>query len=89
MVLKLSEDSGINRPRTATKKVKESSVSGVETLLLKLDVEMHLRVKKGVRIKRVRQVVPEIKSLTTEEPEERHLVAKLGTLASKYLLEGL
>ena len=45
-----------------------------------LDVEMHLRVKKDVKVKRVRMVVPEIKELTLSEPEERHLVAKLGTL---------
>src|SRR5437763_11683164 len=50
-----------------------------------LDVEMHLRVKKDVKIKRVRMVVPEIKELTTEEPEgpdARHLVAKLGKIGS-------
>src|SRR5262249_56202085 len=45
-----------------------------------LGVEMHVRVKKDVKIKRVRMVVPEIKELTLAEPEERHLVAKLGTL---------
>jgi Ca-activated chloride channel family protein len=59
-----------------------------------LDVEMHLRLKKDVRIKRVRQVVPEIKNLPTEEPEgpeARHLVAKLGTLErdkpTRYILD--
>ena len=41
---------------------------------------MHLRPMKDVKIKRVRQVVPEIKELKTTEPEERHLVASLGTL---------
>ena len=35
---------------------------------------------KDVKIKRVRQVVPEIKELSMAEPEERHLVAPLGTL---------
>jgi Ca-activated chloride channel family protein len=45
-----------------------------------LNVEMHLRVKKDVKIKRVRMVVPEIKELALTEPEERHLVAQLGTL---------
>jgi Ca-activated chloride channel family protein len=45
-----------------------------------LDVEMHLRPMKEVRIKRVRQVVPEIKEMPLAEPEERHLVARLGTL---------
>jgi Ca-activated chloride channel family protein len=45
-----------------------------------LNVEMNLRVKKDVKIKRVRMVVPEIKELTLTEPEDRHLVAQLGTL---------
>ncbi len=45
-----------------------------------LNVEMHLRVKKDVKIKRVRMVVPEIKELALAELEERHLVAQLGTL---------
>jgi Ca-activated chloride channel family protein len=44
------------------------------------DVEVHLRPMKDIKLKRVRQVVPEIKELKLEEPEERHLVAKLGTL---------
>ena len=52
---------------------------------------MHLRVKKDVKIKRVRMVVPEIKELTLTEPEERHLVAKLGTLErdkpTRYILD--
>ena len=56
-----------------------------------LDVEMHLRVKKDVKVKRVRMVVPEIKELTLAEPEERHLVAKLGTLerdkATRYIID--
>jgi len=30
---------------------------------------------KDIKIKRVRQVVPEIKELKLEEPEERHQVA--------------
>ncbi len=55
------------------------------------DVEMHIRPVKDVRIKRVRQVVPEIKELQSAEPEERHLVAKLGTLErdkpSRYILD--
>jgi Ca-activated chloride channel family protein len=55
------------------------------------DVEMHIRPVKDVRIKRVRQVIPEIKELPTTEPEERHLVAKLGTLErdkpSRYILD--
>jgi len=44
------------------------------------DVEMHLRPMKDIKIKRVRQVAPEIKELKLEEPEERHLIGKLGTL---------
>jgi Ca-activated chloride channel homolog len=56
-----------------------------------LNVEMHLRPMKDIKIKRVRQVVPEIKTLTTTEPEERHLVAALGTLErdkpSRYILD--
>lgn len=55
------------------------------------NVEMHLRAMKDVKIKRVRQVVPEIKELKCEEPEERHLVAQLGTLqndsATRYVLD--
>ena len=56
-----------------------------------MDVEMHLRVKKDVKVKRVRQVVPDIKTMTLEEPEERHLIAKLGTLErdkpTRYILD--
>jgi Ca-activated chloride channel family protein len=56
-----------------------------------LNVEMHLRAKKDIRIKRVRMVVPEIKELTTKEVEERHLVADLGTLErdkpTRYVLD--
>ncbi len=56
-----------------------------------MNVEMHLKPMKDVKIKRVRQVVPEIKELTCDEPEERHLVAGLGTLThdntSRYILD--
>ncbi len=56
-----------------------------------LDVEMHLRPMKDIKIKRVRQVVPEIKELPTAEPEERHMVASLGTLqkdqSTRYVLD--
>jgi Ca-activated chloride channel family protein len=56
-----------------------------------MNVEMHLRPMKDVKIKRVRQVVPEIKELPTTEPEERHLVAGLGTLqhdnSTRYVLD--
>jgi Ca-activated chloride channel homolog len=55
------------------------------------DVEMHLRPMKDIRIKRVRQVAPEIKELKLEEPEERHLVGNLGTLqndqTTKYVVD--
>src|SRR4051812_20388207 len=55
------------------------------------NVEMHLRLKRDVKVKRVRQVVPDIKVLPTTEPEERHLVGALGTLErdkpSRYILD--
>src|SRR5207245_6509222 len=55
------------------------------------NVEMHLRPVKDVKIKRVRQVVPEIKEIQPAEPEDRHLVAPLGTLerdqARRYILD--
>ena len=56
-----------------------------------MNVEMHLRPMKDIKIKRVRQVVPEIKEMQTAEPEERHLVAQLGTLqkdqSSRFVLD--
>ena len=56
-----------------------------------MNVEMHLRPMKDIKIKRVRQVVPEIKEMATTEPEERHLVAALGTLqkdqSARYVLD--
>jgi Ca-activated chloride channel homolog len=55
------------------------------------NVEMHLRLKKDVKTKRVRMVAPEIKEMTSSEPEERHLVAALGTLekdkTTRYILD--
>ncbi len=55
------------------------------------NVEMHLRLKKDVKVKRVRMVTPEIKEMPTTEPEERHLVATLGTLekdkTTRYVLD--
>lgn len=55
------------------------------------NVEMHLRPVKEVRIKRLRQVVPEIRELKVTEAGERHLIAHLGTLekdqARRYILE--
>lgn len=56
-----------------------------------MNVEMHLRPMKDVKIKRVRQVVPEIKEMQLTEPEERHLVTVLGTLqkdqSSRFVLD--
>ncbi len=56
-----------------------------------MNVEMHLRPMKDIKIKRCRQVAPEITELKLEEPEERHLVAGLGTLAkdvsARYVLD--
>src|SRR5439155_2247072 len=55
------------------------------------DAEMHLRLMKDIKLKRVRQVVPTISELKLAEEEERHLVAKLGTLnhdqTSRYVLD--
>jgi Ca-activated chloride channel family protein len=56
-----------------------------------LNVEMRLKAMKDVRIKRVRQVVPDIKELPLTEPEERVQVASLGTLerdnSTRYILD--
>lgn len=55
-----------------------------------LNVELHVRPMKDIKFKRVRQVVPEIKELPTTEPEDRHLVAQLGTLtkdSTRYVLD--
>jgi Ca-activated chloride channel family protein len=56
-----------------------------------LDVQMHLRAMKDIKIKRIRMVVPEIKELSLVEKEERHLVAPLGTLErdkpTRYIVE--
>jgi Ca-activated chloride channel family protein len=55
------------------------------------EVEMHLRPVKDVRVKRIRQVAPEIKELKLTEMEDRHLVASLGTLErdriTRYILD--
>jgi Ca-activated chloride channel family protein len=56
-----------------------------------LDVQMHLRPMKDVRLKRIRQVSPLIQEMPLEEPEDRHLVASLGALqvdaSSRYILD--
>jgi Ca-activated chloride channel family protein len=55
------------------------------------DVEMVLRPFKDVKIKRVRQVVPEIKELRVTEEEGEPMVAALGTLerdrSTRYVLD--
>jgi Ca-activated chloride channel family protein len=75
---------------SAAEKLFEKEFSNLASLGF-LDVEMHLRPMKDIKIKRVRMVVPEIKELGTSEPEERHLVGKLGTLerdkATRYILD--
>jgi len=56
-----------------------------------LNVEMHIRPIKDVKIKRLRQVAPEIRPIETKEPEASHLVGQLGTLerdkATKYVID--
>jgi Ca-activated chloride channel family protein len=56
-----------------------------------LDVEMKIRAMKDIKIKRIRQVVPDIKDLNAAEPEERTFLAKLGTLerdnATRYIVD--
>ena len=46
---------------------------------------------KDIKLKRVRMVAPEIRELKLEEPEERHMVAHLGTLqndnTSRYIID--
>jgi Ca-activated chloride channel family protein len=56
-----------------------------------LNVEMRIKAMKDIKIKRVRQVVPDIKELPTQEPEERLHIASLGTLerdrSPRYILD--
>jgi Ca-activated chloride channel family protein len=56
-----------------------------------LDVEMKVRAMKDIKIKRIRQVVPDIKDLNALEPEERQFLAKLGTLerdnSTRYIID--
>lgn len=55
------------------------------------DVQLHIRPVKDVRVKRCRQVAPEIKELQLELVEERHLAAAIGTLEkdkpTRYILD--
>jgi len=56
-----------------------------------LNVEMRLKAMKDIKIKRVRQVVPDIKELPLTEPEDRLHVAGLGTLerdnSTRYVID--
>jgi Ca-activated chloride channel family protein len=56
-----------------------------------LNVEMQVKPFKDIKIKRVRQVVPEIKELKLTEADGQPLVATLGTLerdkATRYVLD--
>jgi Ca-activated chloride channel family protein len=56
-----------------------------------LNVEMHIRPIKDVKVKRLRQVAPEIKPIELKEPEAAHMVGQLGTLerdkATKYVID--
>lgn len=55
------------------------------------DVKLHIKPMKDVKLKRCRLVVPEIRELPLEAPEERHLIASLGTLerdkSTRYILD--
>ncbi|MBY0227876.1 MAG: VWA domain-containing protein [Gemmataceae bacterium] len=56
-----------------------------------LDVEMRVKAMKDIKIKRIRQVVPDIKDLNASEPEERAFLAKIGTLerdnSTRYIID--
>jgi Ca-activated chloride channel family protein len=56
-----------------------------------LNVEIKVKPVKDVVVKRVRQVVPEIKALEMKEPEPRSFVAAIGTLerdkTSRYIID--
>jgi Ca-activated chloride channel family protein len=71
--------------RVIVEKVEEAANVGF------LDVEMKVKAMKDIKVKRVRQVVPDIKDLNAAEPEERTFVAKLGTLerdnSTRYILD--
>jgi Ca-activated chloride channel family protein len=55
------------------------------------NAEMNLWPVKDIKVKRVRQVVPEIKELQLSQHEDRHFAVSLGTLerdkASRYILD--
>ena len=56
-----------------------------------LNVEMRLKAMKDIKIKRFRQVVPDIKDLPLTEPEDRLHVSSLGTLerdnSTRYIID--
>jgi Ca-activated chloride channel family protein len=56
-----------------------------------LNTEMHIRPIKDVKVKRLRQVAPEIKVIELKEPEANHLMGALGTLErdkpTKYVID--
>jgi len=56
-----------------------------------LNVEMHIKPIKDIKVKRLRQVAPEIKAIELKEPEASHHVGQLGTLerdkATKYVID--
>src|SRR5262249_795367 len=55
------------------------------------NVEMHIRPIRDVKIKRLRQVAPEIRPVELKQPEPFHLFGQLGTLergdACKYVID--
>lgn len=50
------------------------------TAALFTDVRLHVKAMRDVKVKRCRQVAPEIRELPLEQVEERHLVASLGMM---------
>ena len=56
-----------------------------------LNVEMRIKAMKDIKVKRIRQVVPDIKEIPFSEPEERLHLAHLGTLErdkpARYILD--
>ncbi|MBL8822896.1 MAG: VWA domain-containing protein [Planctomycetia bacterium] len=55
------------------------------------DVKLHIKPMKDIRVKRCRLVLPEIRELTLDGLEERHLIANLGTMErdkpTRYVLD--
>ena len=77
MQIKLSEDSGPNRPRSATKtKEKDDAVSGVEMVILQSEVTMHLYVdgSSGFLAGPEDAAKPKPAAAKGEAPEKAHLV---------------